>query len=57
MSILFQPLFIVTLFILVRAGDLAISYGIARETIRAVLYGLVALFALIWMVVILLGLH
>lgn len=41
------PTIIILLYILFRAGDLAISAGIARDTIRAVLYGIVAILALI----------
>jgi len=51
-KILVQPLFVVLLFVLVRAGDLALSYAIGREgqgrsVIRAVLYGIVAVLALL----------
>lgn len=44
---LLQPLIVLLLFTCVRGGDLAISYAVARDTLRAVLYGLVALLALI----------
>lgn len=47
MSILLNPTFILLLFITVRAGDIAISAGIARDTVRAILYGIVAVLALI----------
>lgn len=55
MRVLLQPAMVVVLFVLVRAGDLAISAAIARQTIHAVLYGLVALLALIVLVFALLG--
>lgn len=38
---------IVLLFVLVRAGDLAITHALTRDIIRAVAYGLVAILALI----------
>lgn len=44
---LLQPLFIVLLFIVVRSGDIAISSSQARDTIRTICYGLVAILALI----------
>jgi hypothetical protein len=57
MNTLIQPLFVLVLFVAVRAGDLAITSAIARNTIRAVLYGIVALLALIVVVLNLLGIH
>lgn len=49
------------LFILARSSDLAISNAIAplpaRSIIRAIVYGLVALLALIVLLVVLFGLH
>ena len=56
MSKFLAPLFILVLFVLVRSGDLAISAGIARDTVRAVLYGIVALLALLAVVISLFGL-
>lgn len=53
---LIQPLFVVVLFVSIRAGDLAISAAIARDTLRAILYGLTALLALIAIIVTLFGL-
>ncbi len=47
MRTLIQPLFVLLLFVLVRAGDLAISAAIARSVIRAVCYGIVAVLALL----------
>lgn len=55
MHTILQPLFIVLLFVLVRAADLAIAAGIARNTIRAICYGIVAVLALIVVVITLLG--
>lgn len=43
--------FIIVLFVLVRCADLAISAGIARDTVRAICYGIVAILALIAVVV------
>jgi hypothetical protein len=51
---LIQPLFVLVLFVAVRAGDLAITSG---NVIRALLYGLVALLALVVVVLDLLGIH
>jgi hypothetical protein len=45
-----QPLFIVLLFIVVRAGDIAIGAAYAKDTLRALLYGITALLALIAMI-------
>jgi len=41
--------------VLVRAADLAIGAGIARNTIRAICYGVVAILALIVAIITLLG--
>jgi len=49
-----QPLIILLLFVVVRSGDLAITSAIARDTIRAILYGLVAILALVALIVALL---
>ncbi len=38
---------IVLLFVMVRAGDLAISNAIAHSVIRAIAYGIVAILALL----------
>ncbi len=46
MSIL-QSLFIVTLFVCIRAGDIAICAGVARDILRAVLYGVTSILALV----------
>jgi hypothetical protein len=54
--IIFQSPFILLLFVLVRSGDLAISAAIARDIIRAVLYGIVAVLALI-SIILSLGVH
>lgn len=53
---LIQPLFVLVLFVCVRAGDLAIDAAIGRDTLRAILYGLTALLALIVIIVTLFGL-
>ena len=57
MKAVLQPLFIILLFVLVRAGDLAITSALAHSYIRAVGYGVVAILALIAVIIILLGLH
>ena len=41
---------ILLLFVCVRAGDIAIMAGVGRDVLRAVIYGLVALLALIFLV-------
>lgn len=55
MHTLIQPLFIILLFVLVRSADLAICAGIARDTVRIICYGLVAVLALFAVVITLLG--
>lgn len=50
MSTLLNPQFIVVLFVLVRAGDIAIGSAIARDTVRAIFYAVVAILALIYVV-------
>ena len=47
MHALLQPLFIVLLFVLAYSADLAITNGIAHNTIRAIVYGIIAVLALI----------
>lgn len=54
---LIQPLNVLLLFVLVRAGDIAISAAKAGDTIRAILYGFVAVLALIAVIFIVFGLH
>jgi hypothetical protein len=56
MSTLLQPQFIILLFVLVRSGDIAIGSARARDTIRALCYGIVAILAIIAVVIILFGL-
>lgn len=51
MKSLIQPTTILLLFICVRSGDLAIGAAIARDVLRAVLYGVVALLALIALII------
>lgn len=51
-----QAAFITVLFVLVRAGDLAISAAIAHSYIRAFCYGIVAILALAFVVLALLHL-
>jgi hypothetical protein len=55
MRALLQPQMVVVLFVLVRAGDLCFCAAITHQTVRAVVYGLVALLALIVLVFALLG--
>ncbi len=47
MKTLLQPPFILLLFVCARSADLAITSALARSTIRAVVYAIVALLALI----------
>ena len=56
MHTLIQFQFIVLLFVVVRSGDIAIGAAVARDTIRALVYGLVAILALIAVILVLLGL-
>jgi len=55
MHILFSLAAVALLFILVRSADLAISAALGRSIARAVIYGLVALLALIVIILTLLG--
>ena len=56
MHALLQPLFVLVLFVCVRAGDIAIGAAVGRDTLRAILYGFTALLALIVLIVTLFGL-
>ena len=47
MRTLFTAQMVVLLFVLVRSADLAITNALVRSIIRAVIYGIVALLALI----------
>jgi hypothetical protein len=51
---LIEPLFVVLLFVLVRAADLAITSWRASDVARGILYGIVAVLAAIAVVVALL---
>lgn len=53
---LIDATFILILFVLVRSSDIVISAIVARDYLRIVFYGLVALLALIWILIKLLGL-
>lgn len=55
MSTLIDPQFILILFVLIRSGDIAIGSAIARDTVRAIVYGIVAILALIFVVLTLVG--
>ena len=55
MSTLINPQFILVLFVLIRAGDIAISAAIARDTIRAICYAIVAILSIIFVVLTLVG--
>jgi hypothetical protein len=57
MQTLIQPLFILVLAVLVYFGDQTISAAIARNVLRAIVYGVVAILALIYVVLTLFGLH
>lgn len=47
MKALIQPNTVLLLFVCVRSADLAISSALAKSTIRAVCYGIVAVLALV----------
>jgi hypothetical protein len=51
-----DPTFILVLFVLVRSSDIGIAAIMARDYLRIAFYGLVALLALIWVLLKLLGL-
>ncbi len=55
MRTLIQPTFVLILFVLVRASDLAISAALAHAIIRAVAYGIVAVLALLAVLLVLFG--
>lgn len=46
----FDATFIILLYALVRAADIAISAGVGRDYLRAIFYGIVAILALITVV-------
>lgn len=59
MSISLQPtyvMFMLILYPLVRSVDIAISAGVANNTLRAIIYGLLVILLLI-AVIVLLGVH
>lgn len=56
MQKLLQPQLIVALFVMVRAGDLAIQAAAGRDTLRAIAYGFVAILALLVVILTLFGL-
>lgn len=55
LRVFLQPAMIMVVFVLVRAGDIAICAAISRQTIRCVCYSIVAIFALIAVVLALFG--
>jgi hypothetical protein len=57
MHTLIEPMTVVLLFVLVRAGDIAISAAAVRDVVRAICYGIVAVLALIALIVVVFGLH
>lgn len=57
MSTFLQPQFVILFYVLLRAADIAIGASIARDVIRAVLYGIIAIFAIVIVVSALFGLH
>jgi hypothetical protein len=50
MKHLLNPTIIVLLFVLVRSADIAIGAGVARDLVRTIAYGFVAVLALIALV-------
>jgi hypothetical protein len=51
MHFLLEPTFILLLFVLVRALDIAIVSAYAQQTIRAICYGLVGILALVAVII------
>jgi hypothetical protein len=49
-SIFTNSLLIIVIYVLVRSADLAISSAIARDIIRSICYGIVAILALVFVV-------
>lgn len=45
-----NALLIIVIFVLVRSADIAISSAIARDIIRAIFYGIIAIIALVFVV-------
>lgn len=54
-SVFTNALLILVIYALVRSADLAISHAIARDLIRAIVYGIVAILALVFVVLSLFG--
>ncbi len=54
-SLFTNSLLIIVIFVLVRSADLAISSAIARDIIRSIFYGIVAILALVFVVLSLFG--
>lgn len=50
-----QPTIALLLYACVRSADIAITASIVKNTLRAVVYGLVALFALVLIILLALG--
>ena len=57
MGIWVMPLFLIVAYILIRCGDVAISASIARDTIRAIIYGILAALALLACIFAIFGIH
>jgi hypothetical protein len=55
MGFFLQATGVLLLFLLVRAGDLAITAAQGRDTLRAICYGVVAVLALVVIILALLG--
>ena len=54
-SVFTNPLLLLAIYALVRSGDLTISHAIARDVIRAVVYGIVGILLLVFVVLSLFG--
>ncbi len=50
-----NSLLIIVIFVLIRSADIAISSAIARDIIRSIFYGIVAILALVFVVLSLFG--
>ena len=57
MSIFIQATFVLVLFVLVRCADIAIGAARGHDTLRAIVYGVVAVLALLCLLFTQLGVH
>lgn len=50
-----QPTFVLLLYVIVRCADIAITSGMTRQIVRAIVYGIVAILALVAIIILILG--